>query len=173
MFFWNSLAFSMTQQMLAIWSLVPLHFLRLAWTSGSSQFMYYWNLTWRILNITCCVCSSSLIWARLFATPWTVAHQPPLSMEFSRQEYWSGLPCPTPGNLPNLGTEPGSPALQADSLPIELWGKTITFLVCEMSTLVSSLNILCQCLSLRLEWNWHFPVLWPLLSFQNFLSYGV
>ena len=44
-------------------------------------------------------------------------------MEFSRQEYWSGLPCPSPGDLPNLGFKPGSPALQADSLPTELLGK--------------------------------------------------
>ena len=52
---------------------------------------------------------------RLFATPWTVAHQAPPSMEFSRQEYWSGLPFPSPGALP----DPGSPALQADALPSE------------------------------------------------------
>ena len=51
-----------------------------------------------------------------FASPWTVACQTPLFMEFSRQKYWSGLPCPSPGDLPNLGIEPGSPALQADSL---------------------------------------------------------
>ena len=49
-------------------------------------------------------------------TPWTVACQSPLSMEFSRQEYWSGLPFPSPGDLPNPGIEPGSPTLQADSL---------------------------------------------------------
>ena len=54
------------------------------------------------------------------ATPWTVAHQAPLPMGFSRQEYWSGFPCPPPEDLPNPGTEPGSPALQADSLPTEL-----------------------------------------------------
>ena len=48
---------------------------------------------------------------RLFATPWTVAYQPPLSMGFSRQEYWSGLPFPSPGGLPDPGIEPGSPAL--------------------------------------------------------------
>ena len=54
---------------------------------------------------------------RLFATPWTVACQSPLSMKFSRQEYWSGLPFPSPGDLPDPGMEPGSPALQADSLP--------------------------------------------------------
>ena len=53
---------------------------------------------------------------RLFATPWTVAHQVPLSMGFSRQEYWSGLPFPSPGDLPNPGIEPRSPTLQADAL---------------------------------------------------------
>ena len=52
---------------------------------------------------------------------WTVAYQAPPSMGFSRQEYWSGLPLPSPGDLPNPGTEPGSPALQADSLPFEPW----------------------------------------------------
>ena len=56
-------------------------------------------------------------------TPWTVARQAPLSMGFSRQEYWSGLPFPSPGDLPNPGIEPGCPALQADSLPTELRGK--------------------------------------------------
>ena len=54
---------------------------------------------------------------------WTVAHQVPPSMEFSRQEYWSGLPFPSPGDLPDPGIERGSPALQADSLPTELQGK--------------------------------------------------
>ena len=54
---------------------------------------------------------------------WIVAHQAPLSMEFSRLEYWSGLPFPTPGNLPNPGIEPRSPALQADSLLSEPTGK--------------------------------------------------
>ena len=52
-------------------------------------------------------------------TPWIVAHQAPLTMEFSRQEYWSGLPFPSPGDLPNPGIESRSPALQADSLPSE------------------------------------------------------
>ena len=54
------------------------------------------------------------------ATPWTVARQAPLSMGFSRQEYWSGLPFPSPGDLPDPGIKPRSPALPADSLPIEL-----------------------------------------------------
>ena len=62
------------------------------------------------------------------ATPWTVAPQAPLSMEFSRQEYWSGLPCPPSGDLPNPGIEPESPvssALQADSLPLSHQGSHI------------------------------------------------
>ena len=65
--------------------------------------------------------SPSHVW--LFATLWTVASQAPPSMGFSRQEYWSGLPFPSPGDLPNPRIEPGSPALQADSLPTELWRK--------------------------------------------------
>ena len=52
-------------------------------------------------------------------TPWTVANQAPLSMEFSRHGYWSGLPFPSPGDLPDPGIKPGSPELQADSLPSE------------------------------------------------------
>ena len=66
----------------------------------------------------CCCCSQlssfsmgdlSLSHVQLFVTPWTVAHQAPLSMRFPRQEYWSGLPCPTRGDLPNPGIEPTSP----------------------------------------------------------------
>ena len=58
--------------------------------------------------------------------PWTIAFQAPLFMEFSRQEYWSGLPFLSPGHLPNLGIEPRSPVLQADSLLTELQGKPIS-----------------------------------------------
>ena len=61
---------------------------------------------------------------RLFATPWAnVAHQAPPSMGFSRQEYWCGLPSSSPGDLPDPGIEPGSPALQADALTSETPGK--------------------------------------------------
>ena len=56
------------------------------------------------------------------ATPWSVDLHAPLSIGFSRQEYWSGLPFPSPGDLPDPGIEPRSPALQADSLPVELQG---------------------------------------------------
>ena len=55
--------------------------------------------------------------------PWTVVYQASLSMGFSRQEYWSGLPFPSPGDLPDPGIEPGSPALQADALPSAPLGK--------------------------------------------------
>ena len=65
----------------------------------------------------------SLSRVRLFATLWTIALQAPLSMGFSRQEHWSGLPFPSPGDLPNPGIEPGSPALQADALSSEPPGK--------------------------------------------------
>ena len=70
-----------------------------------------------------CVYNQSLIHVWLFVTTWTVACQAPLSMGFSRQDYWSGLPCPHPKDLPNLGIEPTSPILQADSLLTEPPGK--------------------------------------------------
>ena len=79
-----------------------------------------------MLAITVC-CAYSLSCVRLFATPWAVACQAPLSMGFSRKEYWSGLPCPPPGDLPNPGVEPRSPALQADSLPAEPPGEPINY----------------------------------------------
>ena len=65
----------------------------------------------------------SLSHVRLFATPWTVAYQAPLSMGFSRKEYWSGLPFPSPGSLPDPGIEPRSPELEADTLTSEPPGK--------------------------------------------------
>ena len=68
-----------------------------------------WEIKWKLPSFI-----------QLFLTPWIVARQAILSMEFSRQEYWSGLPFPSPGDLPDPGIEPGSPALQADSLPSEL-----------------------------------------------------
>ena len=63
-------------------------------------------------------------WFSLYAmptlvTPWTVARQAPLSTGFPRQEYWSGFPLPSPGDLPDLGIKPESPELQADSLPTD------------------------------------------------------
>ena len=72
----------------------------------------------------------SLSHVRLFATPETVAFQVPPSMGFSRQEYWSGLPFPSPGDLPDPGIEPGSPAFQADTLTSESPGKQIKLSAC-------------------------------------------
>ena len=72
--------------------------------------------------------SVSRVW--LFATPWTVAYKAPLSTELSRQEYWRGLPFPSPGDPPNPGIEPGSPASQADALPSESPGKPVLTILC-------------------------------------------
>ena len=69
----------------------------------TSQLLFLLKVKWNVLS---CVL--------LFATPWTVACQAPLSMEFSRPEYWSGWPFPSPADLPNPGIKPRSPALQAD-----------------------------------------------------------
>ena len=81
------------------------------------------------IHMCVCVCVLALVtelscvW--LFVTPWTVACQAPLSIGFSKQKYQSGLPCPPPGNLPNPGIRPGSPALQADSSLSKHPGKPI------------------------------------------------
>ena len=68
-------------------------------------------------KVPVCEHTQLLSHVQLFATLWTIARQAPLSMGFSRQEYWSGWPFPSPGSLPDPGIEPSSPALQADSLP--------------------------------------------------------
>ena len=88
----------------------------------------------------------SLSRVRLFATLWTIAYQAPPSMEFSRQEYWSGLPFPSPGDLPNPGIKPGSPALWADALLSEPPGnptKQVTWVLflCSASPLSRSREI--------------------------------
>ena len=70
----------------------------------------------------------SLSHVRIFATPWTVAHHAPPSMGFSRQKYWSGLPFPSPEDLPDPGVKPRSPALQADALTSEPPGKPLCYL---------------------------------------------
>ena len=74
-------------------------------------------MTWKKVKVK----SLSRVW--LFATPWTVAYQAPPSMGFSKQEYWSGLPFPSPGDLSDPGIEPGFPALQANALTSEPPGK--------------------------------------------------
>ena len=92
----------------------PLTFVRIWGLSEVGELNTKWCLHWCVL--------SHFSNVRLFVTLWTVAHQAPLSMGFSRQEYWSGLPCCPPGDLPNPGTEPRSPTLQ-NSLPSEPPGK--------------------------------------------------
>ena len=93
------------------------------------------GLLWILKEIACsqplCRCAVQLLSrVQLFMTPWTVARQAPLPRAFSRQECWSGLPFPFPGDLPDPEVEPGSPVLQADSLPTELQGEPhITSLV--------------------------------------------
>ena len=62
---------------------------------------------------------------QLFAIPWTIAHKAPVSMVFSRQEYWSGLPCPPPGDLPNPGIESMSPALEGRFVTTGASGKSL------------------------------------------------
>ena len=70
-----------------------------------------------VVVLCCCLVAKSRL---ALGAPWTVACQGPLSMGFSRQEFWSGLPFSSPGDLPYRGMEPKSPALQADSLPLSL-----------------------------------------------------
>ena len=81
--------------------------------------IYLKNGIWDFFFL-CSVCLYILSHVEFFVTPWIIARQAHLSMGFSRQEYWSGLPFPSPGHLPDPGVEPRSPALQADSLSSEL-----------------------------------------------------
>ena len=86
-----------------------------------------------------CICvliCFSPVW--LFATLWSVAHQAPLSMRFSRQEYWSGLPFLSSGDLPDPGIKPRSPALWADSLPPEPPGKPYVYNIVSVSAIKQS-----------------------------------
>ena len=87
----------------------------------------------------------SLSRVQLFATPWTVAYQAPSPTEFSRQEYWNGLPFPSPGDLPDPGIEPGPPALQVDILPSEPPGKPDK----AIKNIVGSTYRYCSCLSTK------------------------
>ena len=118
------------------------------------------------------------------ATPWTAAHQAPLSMGCSRQEYWKGLPCPPPGDLRDLGIKPASPALQVDSLPWSqrapspLWNqefhpflktaawtpksklKTKRLAAFKPSMVVGSMETGQGEGALDIQWWWHLPSAW-------------
>ena len=121
---WNALLTLLT----ILWRLWSVHFIFLGfhlikvWSDDSLGFILL-----RIPWVSEWVKSLSRVW--LFATPWTVAHQAPPSMEFSRQEYWSELPFPSPGDLPDPGIEPESLTLQADTLPSEPLGNPKNALV--------------------------------------------
>ena len=88
---------------------------------GGKHALLFWASCTHVLS---CFCH---VW--IFVTPWTVARQAPLSTGFPRQEYWSGLPFPHPGDLPDPGIRPGSPALQAESLPLSHWGYPLCLLL--------------------------------------------
>ena len=84
--------------------------------------MFFSSSSLNMISLACMhACSVTSIVSNS-ATLWTVTCQAPLAVGFSRQEYWSGLPCPPPRDLPNSGIEPGSPALQADALLLSHWG---------------------------------------------------
>ena len=91
----------------------------------------------RVASLTVCVLSNSVM-SELFATPWTVAHQAPLSLGFSRQECWSELPFPSPEDFPDPWIELRSPALQADSLPSQPSEKLISVIISFQNSLLFS-----------------------------------
>ena len=195
MFLWNSHAFSMIQQMLAFWSLVPLPFLKPAWTYGISQFTYYWSLLLLLLS-----CFSRV---QLWETPEMAAHQAPPSLGFSRQEHWSGFAISFSNawkwkvevkslSRVQLLVTPWTAAYQAPlsmgfarqeywsglplPSPIEAWlGEfehyfTSVWDECNYAVVWAFFGI-----AFLWNWNenWPFPVLWPLLSFPNLVGYWV
>ena len=89
------------------------------------EYMITSSLHWKLMSHKVKVNVKSLSPVRLFEILWTVAYQVPPSMGFSRQEYWSGLPFLSPGDLPDPGIEPRSPSLEADALTSEPPGKPI------------------------------------------------
>ena len=97
------------------------------------------SLLYVCISLACMLSHFSCV--LLFATPWTVACQAPLSMGFSRQEYWSGLPCPPPTDLPTPGIKPTwvmSPALQGDSLLLAQPGKPLRLHCCPINRFIST-----------------------------------
>ena len=129
--------------------------------------MKFLQPTWSCAPMCVCVCvcvcvckSFSHVW--LFVTPWTVAHQTPLSMGFSRQEFWSGLSFPSPGDLPDLGIQPISPAFPADSLLSEPPGKPCAPVTSKFSLCSSSFRMW------GTSWNYHALILF--LDFFKFLN---
>ena len=191
MFFWNSLAFSLIQQMLAIWSLVPLPFLKPAWTSGSSRFNYCWSLAWRILSITLLACAAAA--AKLLQSCPTLCDprdgSPPgspipgilqartlewVAISFSNAWKWSR----------SVVSDSSRPhGLQPTRLlgPWDFPGKgTGVGCHCLLHTSMwdeCNCVVVCAFFGIAFLWDWNehwpFPVLWPLLSFPNLLAYWV
>ena len=124
----------------------------------SNFFSYYSIFKFLTFDMTfwfeCVLSSFSPVW--LFATPWTVAHQAPLSMGFSRQEHWSGLPCPSPGDHPNSGIEPKSTSQAASLLLSYLGSPTFWFT-----------DVLIKLLVYIMRWYW--TILWRACSLFRFV----
>ena len=118
-------SFPMSQYFASVAKVPPLLLIKLCWGTwlrdGQKACLTFFPAKLSFLNVRSEVKLLSCV--RLFVTPWTVAYQAAPSMGFSRQVYWSGLPFPSPGDLPDPGIKPESPALQADALPSEPPGK--------------------------------------------------
>ena len=125
----KSFLLSLPTYMMLIFQMCTQHLLQRSLTQYSSHVRSHWKCY-----------SLSHVW--LFAPPLTVACQAPLFMEFSRQAYWSGLPFPSPGDLPYSLTEPRSLVLQADSLAFEPPGKPLGPIICSHYTLYDDCNYL-------------------------------
>ena len=106
--YWSELPFPPPGN-LPDWGIEPTSLAFLHWQAVLYQLSHWASPKWKLKSLSC---------VQLFATPWTIQ-----SMEFSRPEYWSGWPFPSPGDLPNPGIKPRSPALQVDPLPAEPKGK--------------------------------------------------
>ena len=127
-----------------------------------SSFKIY-SLSYFQINDVCAYSSSCVL---LFTTPWTVACQAPLPMGFSRQYYWSELPCPSPGDPPDPEIEPRSP-VQADSLPSKSPGKPPNL---PYSFINHGLHTVCNVLRTYLLCNWKF-VPWDAINFPPYLPF--
>ena len=125
----------------------------LALTSSNNSLLLLSPFYFRTKGHVWCV-SHSVVSTSLWPHGRYVAHQGPPSMEFSRQEYWSGLPFPSPGDLPDPGIKPGSPALQADALPSEPPGKPTCMTVFSLSLM--SLSLIFFILLSPCDWSWLF-----------------
>ena len=102
------------------------------------------NIIFHLHAVLCSAHAQSLNGIWLFATPWTVAHRTPLSMGFPRQEYWSGLPFPSPGDLPDPGIEPESPTFAGEFFTTESYGKSLSPPSDQIRSVAQSCPTLCD-----------------------------